>query len=77
MENNPPTTKPLKTPIILLVLGLALFLIAQTMNSKVINYREERYVDNSTKKIIQYGGIGLLVIGGLMYANGMNKKKVD
>ena len=77
METKPPTTNPQKTPIILLVLGLALILIAQTMDSKKIDYREEHYVDNTTKKIVQYGGIGLLVIGGIMYANGMNKKKAD
>lgn len=67
MENKPPTSNPLKIPIILLVIGLALILIANSIDLKVENYRE-RHKREDTQKTVKYLGIGLLVIGGILFA---------
>ncbi len=57
------------------VLGLALFLFAQTMNTYDTNGSDEMYGINKTKKIVQYIGISFLVFGGIFFALGMSQKK--
>jgi multisubunit Na+/H+ antiporter MnhG subunit len=72
MENKS-TTKSTKTGIIILVLGIALVLIAQTIPAEVEG-RDGEAVETNTKSIVQYIGIGLLVIGGLIFASSTTKK---
>lgn len=67
MENKPNTSSPLKMPIIILVLGLALILIAQSIDLKIENYWE-RHEREKTQKTVKYFGIGLIVIGGILFA---------
>ena len=61
--------------LILLVLGIVLIIVAQTISSEYQD-RTGVFKDDSTKKnLVLYSGIGLLLIGGIISAITFTRKK--
>jgi uncharacterized membrane protein len=58
-----------KAGIIFLIIGIALFLIAQTMNPYVYQSK------NILRIIVNYNGMLMIVFGGILLAIGLTKKK--